>query len=78
MTNSAHEEAPKLGTGVVRKLREGYGFIAGNDGTDYYFHWTAMRKDTKNFRELGVGDRAEFQSIQNDKGPRAIEIRITS
>lgn len=64
-------------TGVVRKLRDGYGFIAGNDGTDYFLHWTAMVKGTKTFRELEVGDRVQFQTVTAPKGPRAIECRVT-
>jgi cold shock CspA family protein len=76
MTNTVESDSIRTETGVVRKLRDGYGFIAGNDGVDYYFHWTAMRKDTKNFRELAVGDRASFQCRQNEKGPRALEVLI--
>lgn len=64
-------------TGVVRKLRDGYGFIAGNDGTDYFLHWTAMRKGTKSFRELEIGDRVEFEVFHAPKGPRAVEVVVT-
>lgn len=67
--------------GVVRKLREGYGFIAGNDGVDYFLHWTQMCKSTeespnKTFRQLEVGDRVEYQSIVADKGPKALECQV--
>lgn len=63
--------------GKVRKLKEGYGFIAGDDGHDYFFHWTAMQQTSKNFRELAVLDRVEFITVSNgNKGPRAIEIRV--
>lgn len=62
--------------GVVRKLRDGYGFIAGQDGIDYFVHWTAMQKDTKKFRELEVGDRVQFEIFNAPKGPRAIEVRV--
>lgn len=63
-------------TGVVRKLRDGYGFIAGNDGVDYFVHWTAMQKETKTFRELKIGDRVSFQVHIAPKGPRAIEVSV--
>lgn len=66
------------GTGVVRKIRDGYGFIAGNDGVDYFVHWTAMRKETKKFRELQVGDRVIFDIHAAPKGPRAIEVLVVS
>lgn len=63
-------------SGVIRKLRDGYGFVAGNDGIDYFIHWTAMRKDTKKFRELAIGDRVDFEAIEAPKGPRAIEVFV--
>lgn len=63
--------------GVVRKLREGYGFIAGHDGVDYFLHWTAMQKGTKTFRELSIGDRVEFEVFHAPKGPKAIEVKVT-
>ena len=63
-------------TGVVRKLRDGYGFIAGNDGIDYFLHWTQMVKGGKTFRELQVSDRVEFVIGAAPKGPRALEVRV--
>lgn len=65
-------------TGVVRKIRDGYGFVAGNDGTDYFLHWTAMVKEGPTFRDLKVGDRVAFQIYVAPKGPRAIEVRVTA
>jgi len=65
-------------SGVIRKLREGYGFIAGNDGIDYFLHWTVMQQGTKTFRELKIGDRVEFLGIDAPKGPRAIEVLVVS
>jgi CspA family cold shock protein len=62
-------------TGVVRKMKEGFGFIAGNDGLDYFFHWTALQKTSVRFSELEVGDRVEFLKLEAPKGPRAIEIK---
>jgi CspA family cold shock protein len=65
-------------SGVVRKLRDGYGFIAGNDGTDYFLHWTAMAQDGPTFRELKVGNRVVFQPFKAPKGLRATEVRVIS
>jgi len=63
-------------TGVVRKLKEGFGFIAGNDGQDYFFHYTALQKSQGvEFSDLEIGDRVEFLCLEAPKGPRAIEIR---
>lgn len=69
-----------LRQGSIRKLRQdrGYGFIAGDDGVDYFFHWTGFdRGSAKDFRGVSVYDRVEFSFImQSDKGPRAIKIRV--
>ncbi len=62
--------------GVVRKVKGGSGFIAGYDGKDYFMHWTAMQKETKDFRQLSVGDRVEFTAINSDRGPRAVEVLV--
>jgi cold shock CspA family protein len=64
--------------GKVRKIKEGFGFIAGDDGRDYFFHWTALQRTTKNFRDLELLDRVEGSIIEGDgtRGPRLIEIRV--
>lgn len=55
--------------GSVRKLKSGFGFIAGDDGYDYFFHWSGMRKVAKDFRELEVRDRVEFAwKLSPEKG----------
>jgi len=75
--NGSVATQPRQENGVVRKLKDGFGFIAGNDGKDYFFHWSAMQKTTKDFRQLEVGDRVEFLCLDAEKGPRAIEVRVT-
>lgn len=64
--------------GSVRKIKadRGFGFIAGDDGLDYFFHWTSMEKTTKNFRDLEIQDRVSFIAIDGEKGPRAILVRV--
>lgn len=63
--------------GKVRKLKEGYGFIAGDDGKDYFFHWTAMQQNSTDFRNLRVLDRVSFQIIRGgERGDRAIEVSV--
>jgi cold shock CspA family protein len=63
--------------GVVRKMKEGYGFIAGYDGIDYFMHWTAMSKGERSFRDLIIGDRVKFEAlVVPNKGPRAVEVVV--
>lgn len=73
-----HREDGVRLTGAVRKLKQdrGFGFIAGDDGRDHFFHWSGMEKTSRNFRELEVQDRVSFVCVEGDKGPRAICIRV--
>lgn len=65
------------GTGVVKRLREGYGFITGEDGKDYFVHWTGMAKESpKDFRALEIGDKVEFNWRIAEKGPRATDVMV--
>jgi cold shock CspA family protein len=63
-------------TGAIRKLsKDGYGFIAADDGQDYFFHWSACDVNSKDFRALLIRERVSFVLTSSPKGPRAIEIR---
>lgn len=71
------DPAPRL-LGRVRKLINGYGFVAGDDGTDYFFHRLAFKRTSKKqFNEIRQQDRLSFQPLTlADKGPRAIEVEF--
>lgn len=64
--------------GAIRKIKSdrGYLFIAGDDGIDYFAHWTSFDKTSKNFREVEIQDRVSFVCIVGNKGPRAILIKV--
>ncbi len=64
------------GTIRIVKLDEGYGFIHGADGIDYFFHRTGLQQTTRPFRQLEQRLEVEFTGIEAEKGPRAIEVRI--
>lgn len=48
---------------------KGYGFIKGDDGTDYFFHHTALGE----FRPRGE-ERVTFKTEQGDRGPKAVNV----
>ena len=73
---STSSDEVRRNTGAVRNLKGGFGFIAGDDGRDYFFHWSAMEKTTKNFRELVVQERVSFSVEKSERGPRAVLIRV--
>jgi len=62
--------------GRIRRIKKGFGWIAGDDGIDYFFHGTAMKKSSpRQFIDLKEQDRLEFTPIKPElKGWRAIEL----
>jgi CspA family cold shock protein len=48
----------------------GFGFIAGEDGTEYFFHRSGLDAQL-HFDTLSGGDPVAFDIQQSDKGPRA-------
>ena len=52
---------------------KGFGFITGEDGKDYFFHFSALKVD--GYKEAGKGEPVEFDVEQSDRGPRAGNIR---
>lgn len=49
--------------------QKGYGFIVGDDGTDYFVHYSNIK--VSEFRHLDAGDHVEFDVETNDKGIQA-------
>ena len=63
-------------TGKVKKVvaDRGFGFIAADDGREYFFHHSAIRGGS--FDTLRGGESVEFETSQGPKGPRAENIRV--
>lgn len=49
---------------------KGFGFIAGEDGKEYFVHSTGLNKDIS----VREGDAVSFEIEQGDKGPRAVKV----
>jgi len=61
-------------TGTIKKLvsDRGFGFIAAEDGKEYFFH----RSGTEgNFDSLQGGEKVSFEVESSPKGPRAKSVR---
>ena len=63
-------------TGSVKKVvfERGFGFIAADDGQEYFFHRSGLDRSL-DFDRLGAGERVSFEVERSDKGPRARQVR---
>lgn len=58
---------------------KGFGFIISEavEFTRIFFHWTALKQDTLNFKELSVNMRVRFIPIEiPDRGFRALRVEV--
>lgn len=61
--------------GTIKKLvsDRGFGFIAADDGKEYFFH----RDGIDNFDSLSGGEKVSFDVQASPKGPRANNVRLS-
>jgi CspA family cold shock protein len=62
--------------GKVKRFNElrGYGFITGEDGEDYFFHYSMIISD--GFKTLNVDDQVAFTPKITFKGLQAIDVKL--
>lgn len=63
------------GTIVRIKRESGFGFIRGEDGTERFFHRSAVTHGT--FEALNERQGVTFEPTTTDKGPRAVEVQVS-
>jgi CspA family cold shock protein len=63
-------------TGTVKKVvaDRGFGFIAAEDGKEYFFHRTGVEASL-DFDRLAGGERVVFEVEASQRGPRAVRVR---
>ncbi len=49
---------------------KGFGFIAGEDGKEYFVHETSIEGES-----LNENDSVEFEVEQGDRGPKAVKVK---
>jgi len=62
-------------TGTIKKVvsDRGFGFIAGEDGKEYFFHRGGVLAPL-DFDRLAGGEHVSFEIEQSPKGPRAVQV----
>jgi CspA family cold shock protein len=65
-----------MATGTIKRIvaERGFGFIASDDTTEYFFHRSAVESPL-DFDRLRGGEKVEFQVENSPKGPRASRVR---
>lgn len=61
-----------MANGTVKRVQSdrGFGFIAAENGEEYFFHRSAV-EPSLNFDSMTEGDSVTFEIEKSDKGPRA-------
>ncbi len=52
---------------------KGYGFISSDSGDDIFVHYSEIVSD--GFKQLKDGERVEFNVVNGNKGPAAVQVR---
>jgi cold shock protein len=62
-------------SGTIKRIvsDKGFGFVAADDGQEYFFHNSAV--SGARFDELREGQKVTFEKGQGPKGPRAENLR---
>ena len=50
--------------------RKNFGFIAGDDGTEYFVHQSGLKEGVI----IAEGDKVSFEVVQGDRGPKAEKV----
>jgi len=54
---------------------KGYGFIAGEDGKEYFVHWRSI--EDEGYKTLVEEEEVEFDTLETEKGVQATNVRRT-
>jgi CspA family cold shock protein len=52
--------------------QKGYGFISDNEGGDVFVHYSGLNME--GFKTLDEGQEVEYDVIQGEKGPQAVNV----
>lgn len=52
--------------------QKGYGFISDEEGNDVFVHYSGLQME--GFKTLEEGQAVEYEVIQGEKGPQAVNV----
>ncbi len=52
--------------------KKGFGFISDENGNDVFVHFSALQMD--GFKVLDEGEEVEFDVVNGEKGPQAVNV----
>lgn len=66
-----------MAAGSIKKLvsDRGFGFIAAEDGKEYFFHRNEL-ENPNDFDRLVGGEKVDFEVGQSPKGPQAQRVKL--
>jgi len=69
-----HFGGNSMSKGIVRRFnnQRGFGFISDENGNDVFVHYTGINGE--GFKSLEEGQEVEFDVIQGQKGPQAVNV----
>jgi len=53
--------------------KKGYGFVAGEDGKDYFVYWSEIQMP--GYKTLEAGQEVEFSQHSDTRGERAVRVK---
>lgn len=62
----------KKGTVKWFNNQKGYGFISDETGKDVFVHYSGLNME--GYKSLEEGQEVEFEVIQGEKGPQAVNV----
>ena len=63
-----------MSKGIVSRFnnQRGFGFISDENGNDVFVHYTGINGE--GFKSLEEGQEVEFDVVQGEKGPQAVNV----